>query len=186
MFGSGDDGFEIPIEPAGEADELGDSEAWTVPSEEQLEILRLQQEVAGAKDQCVRMVAEMENFRRRMQDERTRQVDQATDHILREILSVVDDLERAAHSSDASADALQRGVELIHGKLVRILAGMGVEAFLSAGQPFDPQRHEALEVVPSHDHDENVVVRELQKGYARGEKVLRPARVAVAAPPKDE
>ncbi len=186
MFGSGDDSFEIPIDPAGEAEDLGDSEAWSVPSEEQAEILRLQLEVSAAKDQCVRLVAEMENFRRRMQDERARQVDQATDHILREILSVVDDLERAARSSFSSAEALQKGVELIHDKLVRVLAGMGVEAFVSAGHPFDPQRHEALEVVPSHDHDENVVVRELQKGYLRGEKVLRPARVAVAAAPKEE
>ncbi len=186
MFGSGDDSFEIPIEPEGGAEDVGDSEAWSMPTEEQVEILRLTQELAAAKDQCTRLVAEMENFRRRMQDERARQVDLATDHILREILSVVDDLERAAHSSFSSAETMQRGVELIHDKLVRILAGMGVEAFLSAGQQFDPHRHEALEVVPSHDHDENVVVRELQKGYMRGDKVLRPARVAVAAPPQED
>jgi molecular chaperone GrpE len=186
MFGSDDDGMRIPIEPAGEAEDLGDSEAWAFPGEAQAEIERLQQEVADAKEKYVRLVAEMDNFRRRMQDERARQVDQANDELLREILTVVDDLERAAHSSFSSAEAMHKGVQLIHDKLVRILAGMGVEAFVSAGHAFDPYRHEAVECVTSRDHEENVVVRELQKGYMRGEKLLRPARVAVATPPQEK
>jgi molecular chaperone GrpE len=138
-------------------------------------------------DLYLRARADLENYRKRVQREKEDLSRFANENLLREILPVMDNLERAlehARQSDGGNGGLLQGVELTLGQFQRVLDKFGVTPIRSLGEPFDPARHEALGQVESAEHPPNTVVQELQKGYLLNDRLLRPAMVMVAkAPP---
>jgi molecular chaperone GrpE len=134
-------------------------------------------------DQLRRVAAEFDNYKKRVAREHEELRERAAERLLREILPVLDDLERALHAFDtAEKEAVADGVALVHRALVTLLEREGVAELDPAGEPFDPHRHEALLTQPS-DVPEGTVLDVIQKGFLLGDRVLRPARVVVAGGP---
>jgi len=146
-----------------------------------------QAEVQKNWDLYLRSRADLENYRKRAQREKEDLSRFANENLLREILPVMDNLERAlehARQGEGSSDGLLQGVEMTLGQFQRVLEKFGVIPVAAAGEAFDPARHEALGQVESAEHPPNTVVQELQKGYLLNDRLLRPAMVMVAkAPP---
>jgi molecular chaperone GrpE len=128
-----------------------------------------------------RVAADFDNYRKRAQRDQESLVARAGERLVKELLPVLDDLERALEAANAHEGAkLEEGVALVHRALRAALEREGLHEIDTDGQ-FDPHRHEALLSQPS-DADEGFVIQVLQKGYSLGDRVLRPARVVVAAP----
>jgi molecular chaperone GrpE len=130
--------------------------------------------------------AEFQNYRRRTADERERDAGLASDGLLRKVLTLADDFDRAvdARPEALAGDPWAEGVAAIDRKLHLLLDSEGISPIeVAPGTPFDPHQHEALVSVPGTDQPEGSVVAELQRGYRIRDRVLRPAMVAVAAPP---
>ena len=135
-------------------------------------------------DQLLRRAAEFENYRRRVERERSDAYQRARVEVLVEFLPVVDNFERALSSledSGGDAEALRQGVELIHKQFKDALSKFGLEPVDAIGQTFDPHLHEAVTIEATDKHKENTVIEEFQRGYKIGDKLLRPAKVKVAA-----
>jgi molecular chaperone GrpE len=132
------------------------------------------------KDRWLRKSAEFDNYRKRVERERREQADQAVVDLLQELLSVVDDFDRALTVGGDEGGAYRKGVELIHGKLHDLLRKQGVKAMDVVGADFDPNVHMAVMHEESPDHREGEVIGELQKGYMLHDRLLRPAMVKVA------
>ncbi len=149
--------------------------------EEKLEAL--QQENAALQDKMLRAAAEFENFKRRRNQELERITAMATESLVEDLLPVLDDFELVlsnAKESDEMKPFLQ-GVSLIHKKLLETLKRRGVEAVDPKGEPFDPDLHEALMEQPSPEAEPGTVLMVHQKGYTMRGKLLRAAKVVVAA-----
>jgi molecular chaperone GrpE len=136
-------------------------------------------------DRYLRAAAEFDNARKRAAREREEYTRYATESVVREILPVLDNFERAllAARGEPAAAAVTAGVELTQRELLRVLEKFGVTPFASVGQPFDPERHEAIARVPSQGQPEGTVVNETARGYLLNGRVLRPAMVTVASSP---
>jgi molecular chaperone GrpE len=135
------------------------------------------------KDRWLRAEADLQNFRRRAQRDVEEARRAAEERVLLEIVAAIDDLERALDSARAAAaaDAYVQGVQLVAQRLSEYLMRQGVTALDPLGQPFDPRFHEALLEVPAAEGARpGDVVEVALKGYRRGERVLRAARVVVA------
>lgn len=139
-------------------------------------------EIARLQEQVKRTAADFENFRRRQEADRVRQLGLIKEDLFRSLLPVVDHLERAATAAKAGAgvESLVQGVELVLRDTRRILEGHGVEAIEAEGQPFDPNLHEAVMTDDRDDVPDETVIQELQRGYRIGDRVLRPSMVKVA------
>lgn len=135
-------------------------------------------EAAAKNDQCLRIAAEYDNFRRRTQKEREGIYTDAYGDALSALFPVVDNLERAAQYSDG--ENVAKGVEMTLKSVKETLEKLGVSIIDPTGQEFDPNLHNAVMHVEDESVGENVVVEVLQKGYCRGERVLRYAMVKVA------
>lgn len=145
------------------------------------EVAELQRERDDFKDRWLRKSAEFDNYRKRIERERREQADQAVTDLLLELLSVVDDFDRALTvDAGEGGSAYRKGIELIHGKLQDLLRKQGVKAIDALGADFDPNVHMAVMHEESPDHREGEVIGELQKGYLLHERLLRPAMVKVA------
>ncbi len=134
-------------------------------------------------DRWLRAEADLQNFRRRAVRDREDTVRFAEDRLLLEMVGAIDDLERAlgAAEAESAAAAWAQGVALTAQRLRDALSRFGVETISSVGQPFDPMRHEAmLEIDAPSGTAPGAVAQEVQRGYRRGERTLRPARVVVA------
>jgi molecular chaperone GrpE len=157
----------------------------TAPTAEQ-ELAASREETAKNRDLYLRTLADLDNYRKRVQREKEDLSRFANENLLRELLPVLDNLERAiehARSDQASSGILQ-GVEMTLSQLAKVLEKAGVKPVLAVGQPFDTARHEAIGQEDSSEYAPQTVVRELQKGYLLNDRLLRPARVLVAkAPP---
>jgi len=141
----------------------------------------LQRERDDYYDRWLRKTAEFDNYRKRVERERREQADQAIVDVLLDLLSVVDDFDRALTvDAGGSASGYRKGVELINAKLHDVLRRHGVRPFDSVGADFDPNLHQAVIHEVSADHREGEVIEELQKGYMIRERLLRPAMVKVA------
>lgn len=137
------------------------------------------------QDQYLRTLADMENLRKRTQREKEDLAKFANENILREILPVIDNLERAVeHAEQAdSSDGLLEGVKMTLTQFSQVLNRFGVEPIDSIGKPFDPALHQAMGQLESAEHPVNTVVQQMQKGYRLNERLLRPAFVMVAKTP---
>lgn len=140
----------------------------------------LQRERDELYDRVLRLTAEFDNYRKRVERERRDLVDAAAADIVRDLLPVVDDFDRALAAPAAPGDALRRGVELIHRRLLDVLRARGVEPFDSVGDIFDPAWHEGVATEPVGAHRDGEIVAELRRGYRLNGKLLRPAQVKVA------
>ncbi len=133
-------------------------------------------------DRLLRVTAEFENYKKRSAKEYGDLRKFANESLLRDLLHVVDNLDRALETCDASqgADAILKGVELTRIDLLKIFERFSVEAVDAVGRPFDPAYQQAVMQEPTAEVPENTVVRELQKGYTLHGRLLRPAMVVVA------
>jgi len=155
----------------------------TSPEADELEALRNENEELISTLQ--RLQADFENFRKRAQRDQDALVARAGERIVKELLPVLDDLERALEAAEQHEEAkLEDGVKLVHRQLEQLLAKEGVAPVETDGM-FDPHVHEALLTQPS-ESEEGSVIEVLQKGYSLGDRVLRPARVVVAGPKQEE
>lgn len=125
--------------------------------------------------------AELENFRKRAAREAAAAGERAKANLVRELLPVVDNLERALGSAGDDEQHLADGVRMVHGQLVAALEREGIQAFDPAGDTFDPECHEALSTREQEGADSGIVLDVVEKGYRLNGAVLRPARVVVSA-----
>ena len=154
-------------------------EAEQTPEAVELEALRAENE--ELIDTLQRLQADFDNYRKRAQREQEALVARAGERIVKELLPVLDDLERALEAAEHHEEAkLEEGVKLVRRQLEQLLEREGLAPVETDGK-FDPHVHEALLTQPS-ESEEGSVVEVLQKGYRLGDRVLRPARVVVAGP----
>ena len=141
-----------------------------------------QQEDAAAEvdDRLLRLAADFDNYKKRAARERQEYVAFANERLLKELLPILDDLERALDAAEEHQEAqLEEGVRLVHRSLAGLLERQGVKEIATEGA-FDPHVHEALLAQPSEDAESGAVIDVVQKGYTLGDRVVRPARVIVA------
>lgn len=159
------------------------------PSEVQTEVTieqlqaekeRLEQEKEELRDQLLRRHAEFQNYRRRVEQERAELIEYAAMEVVRQLLPILDDFERAL-KAPCSDQEYVRGIELIYQRFFNTLSKLGLEPIQAQGQQFDPHIHHAVQRIPaSEEHPEDTVVEELQRGYYFKGRLLRPALVSVA------
>jgi molecular chaperone GrpE len=149
----------------------------------QEELGRLQHEVDRLRELYLRKMADFENYRKRQERDMTEFRRFANAELIRDCLPVLDNLERAIAAPGASESALTAGVELVLRQFKETLVRYGLVEIDPLGTPFDPSLHEAFMRVEAEGVEDNTVVRVMQKGYMLGERLLRPALVAVAAGP---
>lgn len=157
------------------------AEAELSPTVEQLE--QIQAEAAEWQDKYIRLYAELENSKKRLARLYANQAEQEKEQLLRDMLPVADNLERAlANASGGEAEVgLRQGVVLTLKVFADALAKHGVRPIQAQGQPFNPELHEAIGAVPNSMLPPGTVVRVERKGYTIGDRLLRPARVLVTA-----
>ena len=169
-------------EPAGEEDPA--NEERILEEKEQAEsedpLARAQRERDEYLDLARRAQADFENYRKRTARETAAAGGRAKSGLVRELLPVVDNLERALSSAEESEQHLAEGVRLVHSELVAVLERNGVEQFDPSGERFDPAEHEALSMRSADGAEPGVVLDVMEKGYRSNGTVLRPARVVVS------
>lgn len=165
-------------------DNAGEEIKQEVAVEETAPLDAAKQEVAELKDKYLRLYADFENFRRRTSKEKLELLSTASADIVKLILPVVDDFERAKVSFDSSTDivALKEGVDLIYTKLLKTLESKGLKAIESKGETFDVEIHESIAQFPAPTEEQKgKVIDEIEKGYYLNDKVIRYAKVIVGA-----
>ena len=140
-------------------------------------------ELAAVKDKYLRLMAEFDNFRKRQARERDEFARRANEALLQELLPVLDHLELALASAPDRHEPLAKGVGLVIDQFFAVLARFDLKPFQAAGQPFDPNRHEALTLLPSADVPAHHVAQQVRRGYDLGGRLLRPAQVIVSNGP---
>ncbi len=132
-------------------------------------------------DALQRLKAEFDNFRKRNDRERQSIATGATREVVRGLLPVMDNLERAVAALGDQGEQIVAGLEMVRGQLAALLAGHGVEEIPASGEQFDPTVHEAIASTPSPVHPEGTVIQVIEKGYRQADHVLRPTRVVIAS-----
>ena len=187
-------------EPVGEtatieaSEDLGDVETITEEggnTEPEAETLR--RELDETRDHLMRVAAEFDNYKKRMERERSKLLKYAGENILRELLTTLDNLDRAVVQGSASVDddakkleSMLQGLELTRKGLVSTLERFGVEPLVAVGQGFNPDEHDALTMEASDEIPANHVLREFARGYRFKDRVLRHAQVVVSSGPSKE
>lgn len=135
-----------------------------------------------SEDRILRLAADFENTKKRLEREREISLKYAEENILKELLPGIDNIERAMDQGKEAnnVESLLEGVELTRNGLMATLEKYGVKAIESAGQPFDPNIHEAIAMEETEEIEPNMVLREFQKGYLYKDRLLRPAKVIVS------
>ncbi len=150
-------------------------------------LVESRKETEKNRDLYMRARADLENYRKRVQREKEDLTRFGNENILREILPVLDNLERAvehARSENSETEGLLQGVEMTISQFQKALDKFGARTFSALGEPFDPARHEAMGQLETADHPPNTVVQELQKGCLLNDRLLRPAMVMVSRAPE--
>jgi len=152
------------------------------PVEDDTELDKLKAELEDAKDKYVRKVAEFENFKRRNAKERIELIQTAGKDVIKDMLDVVDDCDRAQKQMEASEDikAIKEGVLLVFNKLRNVLQAKGLKAMDTIGKEFNTDLHEAITEIPAPNPElQGKVVDEVMKGYYLNDKIIRHAKVVV-------
>jgi molecular chaperone GrpE len=149
-------------------------------SEELIRILQFEKE--QLQDQLLRAMADLQNFRKRAQQEKIQTQQFATEALVMDLLPILDNFERtlAALEQGASMDALKEGVVMVDRQLRSVLESRQVKRIEARGKEFDPEMHEAIGSESAPGLPEGSVASEVEAGYKMGEKIIRPARVRVA------
>ena len=140
-------------------------------------------ELKGLKEKYLRLLADFDNYRKRMEEELKAREREGVLKALRALLPVLDDLDRALEFAEASPESIRQGVRAIRDGFFRILAGLGVEEVPGEGEAFDPRYHEAVGLLPG---EPGKVAKVFQRGFRMGEALVRPARVAVGEEKQEE
>ena len=166
--------------------EVGASEGEGSPEEGGDQVQALLEQVEQYKDQALRAKAEMQNMRRRAEIDVEKAHKFALEKFVKELLPVVDSLEKAVESTEGhevqSEEVLVRikeGVDMTLSMFMGVLEKFNVRQINPVGEPFDPQQHEAMSMVPSAEAEPNSVIAVMQKGYTLNDRVVRPAMVMV-------
>ena len=168
---SAEEGTEAAAEEASEPAE---------PTPEE-KIKALEEAAAADKDKYLRLLAEYDNFRKRSVSERLNASADATAKAALEVISVIDNFERAV-AAECSDENYKKGVEMIYNQFIDVIKKLGVEEIDALGKEFDPKFHNAVTQVEDENFGENTVSQVYQKGYKLGDKVIRCAMVVVANP----
>jgi molecular chaperone GrpE len=170
-----------PAEPAGDQDPATEKE-YDEAKEEAVEEAASDPAADAAKylEIAQRTQAELENVRKRATRDIAQAGQRAKANLVRELLPVVDNLERALATANPEEDHLAEGVRLVHTELVATLERNGIKAFDPAGEPFDPTVHEAISMREG-ENGSGIVLDVVEKGYKLGDNVIRPARVVVSS-----
>jgi molecular chaperone GrpE len=169
-------------EPTDESPDAGNASGDAPAAVAEATTADLQRERDDYYDRLLRKTAEFDNYRKRTDRERIQLSEAAAADLLEELLPLVDDMERALKADPGSdgAEAIRRGVELIHKQLVETLRKRGVTPIDALGADFDPHFHMAVSHEPADGRREGEVVEEFRRGYMLGDRLLRPAMVKVA------
>lgn len=179
------DATELDIEhelPSAESDEASSQPREAADVEAELEALRAER--ATYLDRLARLQAEFDNYRKRSAKEQQDFRDYALAEGLRSLLPILDSLDRALKTNEASVQDFRSGIELIDKQFHDALSRLGVEPIPAAGEVFDPNLHQAVQMVDTDEVEDNHVIDELQRGYRIKDRLLRPAMVRVASNPK--
>jgi molecular chaperone GrpE len=188
MSNEKDKGYDQSSEPL-------NSESQPELPEEASELAKLREQIVAKERECeenydryVRQLAELDNFRKRTKREKDDAIRFANEALIRDLLPVVDNLERAvAHSKGGgNGRPLVEGVEMVLKGLLDALTKHGLIQVSAVGEPFDPAKHEAMAQLTSESYAPNTVVEEHHKGYLLGDRLLRPALVTVAKTGKSQ
>ena len=176
---------EVVVNEAGSEDVSNEEIEQELLEQEQVsETEQLQQQVADANDNVLRIQAEMQNMRRRAERDVENAHKFALDKFSADLLPVVDNLERALsaiNTEDESQKAIAEGIELTLKSFLDVLVRFKIEAVDPAGEPFDANLHQAVSMVPNPDMEPNTVMDVFQKGYTLNGRLIRPAMVVVSS-----
>ena len=176
------------------------SQNQVVPPEEELTVIegetenafadegaRLTEELKEMSEKYLRLYAEFDNYKKRVNKDKEELLKYGQESLLYELLTVIDNLELALkHASDEVSTGLIQGVEITYKELMKTLEKFGLTAVEAEGENFDPSVHHAMSQVERDDVDENIVVEEYRKGYKLKDKVLRPSLVSVSKKPPED
>ena len=150
------------------------------------EVEHLKKELDHVRDIYLRKLAEFDNFRKRTEREREDFHQAAGEDLVKELLPVLDNFERALQQGRSDSGAFREGVEMIARQLWETLERRGLQVVNPEGQPFDPELHEAVQRVETNEHAPGTVVWVMLKGFTLGGRLIRPAMVGVAVEPPTE
>jgi len=178
-------------EPLPESAKTGDEAKLEQTSDDPIDILESALEAARleaieARQDMLRMQAGMENLRKRLIREQEEARRRTLERFMGDLLPVRDSLERgleAAADPSATVTALREGKQLIMKMLSKVMGDHGLQTINPGGEVFNPEKHEAMTMLPSPDHDENTVIDVLEKGYQLHDRLIRPAKVVVSRKP---
>ena len=143
-------------------------------------------EAISARQDMLRMQADMENLRKRLVREHEKARRRTLERFMGDLLPVRDSLERgleAAEDQAATVESLKEGKQLIMKILTKVMGDHGLQIIDPLGDAFDPEQHEAMTMIPSAEHDENTIIDVIEKGYQLHERLIRPAKVVVSRKP---
>jgi len=141
---------------------------------------KLQKELDEKNEQFLRLCAEYDNFRKRSQKEKQDIYSSSQADVIKELLHVLDNFDRAANNKDANAEDYKKGIDLIFNQFGEVLKKLGVESYGERGDEFDPNIHNAVMTVEDEELGENVIASVFSKGYKLGDRIVREAVVQVA------
>ena len=170
---------EQPVNETPEAAAEAAPETYTVTKEQMQQMEELAKTLADANDKYLRLAAEYDNYRKRTAREKEHVYSDARADTVKPFLAVLDNLERGVQQFE-EGDPHRQGMELICKQFMEVLGQMGVTEIPALGQPFDPEKHNAVMHAEDESAGENTVVEVFQKGFTLGDKVLRFAMVKVA------
>lgn len=147
------------------------------------EIDKLRADAEESRNSYLRTLADFDNYRKRQRDETARQIGCAREELILKLLPILDNFQRAMDAAEAqhSYESLVEGVALTMRQIGDVLTKEGLKPIDAVGQEFNPELHEAMMRTETDDYPENTIIEEFEKGYTLDGKVLRPARVRVAA-----
>lgn len=170
---------EVVTEDTNETEEATNEEATEVEEVDELTLVK--QQLEEEQDRLVRLRADFENYKRRVQKDKEADYKYRAQSLLNDLLPVLDNLERAlaVEATTEEAISLTKGVDMVYRSLVAAVEKEGLESVESEGKPFDPNLHHAVMQEKDETQDSGIVLQELQKGYKLKDRILRPAMVKV-------
>ena len=178
------------IEPEAAVPEEGDSaeeKKKLSPMEELQEQLKKKDvELVEQKSDFLREKADLENFRKRLVKEKADAVQFANERLLKELVEIDDNMNRALNTPNTSLESLKEGVEMIQKQFATFLKNQKVEPVEAIGKPFDPSLHEVMTQLELEEHEENTVIQEYSTGYTLNGRILRSAKVVISKKPAEE
>jgi molecular chaperone GrpE len=174
-----DEAIEAELGPDADDDEI----ASRVEAALAAEVAAARAEAESNKDKWLRAVADLDNYKKRTRREIDEAINRALQGLLGDFLPVGDNLERALSALGPEVDPqVRKGLEMVRHEFFNALGKHGIKPVETLGKPFDPNFHDALQQVDTPEHAPGIVMMEFEKGYVRGDRLLRPARVIVAGP----